>query len=58
MRGLGKILLEGRVEDARQYIANSIGTEMLSDKSEEVLGYFIDGDPSGNPHSLPNDCSI
>ena len=43
MRGLGKILLEGRVEDARQYIANSIGTEMLSDKSEEVLGYFIDG---------------
>ena len=48
MKGLTKILLEGRVEDARQYIANSIGTELLSDKSEEVLGYFIDGDPSGN----------
>ena len=48
MKGLTKILLEGRIEDARQYIANSIGTEMLSDKSEEVLGYFIDGDPSGN----------
>jgi hypothetical protein len=45
---LKDMLLEGRVEDARQYIANSIGTEMLSDGSEEILGYFIDGDPSGN----------
>jgi hypothetical protein len=48
MLGLQDILLEGRVEDARQYIAKAIGTEMLSDESEEVLGYFIDGDPSGN----------
>jgi hypothetical protein len=48
MKGLRNILLEGRIEDARQYIENSIGTELLSDESEEVLGYFIDGDPSGN----------
>jgi len=48
MKGLDNILLEGRIEDARQYIANSIGTELLSDESEEILGYFIDGDPSGN----------
>ena len=36
MKGLSKILLEGRVEDARQYIANSIGTELLSDESEDI----------------------
>ena len=48
MLGLRNILLEGRVEDARQYIEKAIGTTMLSDESEEVLGYFIDGDPSGN----------
>jgi len=48
MLGLQNILLEGRVEDARQYIEKAIGTTILSDESEEVLGYFIDGDPSGN----------
>lgn len=46
MLGLQDILLEGRIDDARQYIENAVG--FLSDKDEEVLGYFIDGDPSGN----------
>ena len=40
------ILFEGRIEDARRYIQDEVG--MLSDESEEILGYFIDGDPSGN----------
>ena len=46
MKGLSNILLEGRIDDAKQYIENAVG--FLSDKDEEVLGYFIDGDPSGN----------
>ena len=46
MLGLQDILLEGRIDDAKQYIENAVG--FLSDKDEEVLGYFIDGDPSGN----------
>ena len=46
MKGLNKILLEGRIDDAKQYIENAVG--LMSDADEEVLGYFIDGDPSGN----------
>jgi len=46
MNGLNKILLEGRVEDAKQYFENAVGG--MSDESEEIFGHFVYSDPSGN----------
>ena len=51
MKGLNKILLEGRVEDAREYLETFVGeTGYLKTEEDvdEVLGYFVAGDPSGN----------
>jgi len=46
MKGLTKILLEGRIEDAERYIHNSVG--LMSDESQEIFQNFVDSDPSGN----------
>ena len=51
MKGLNKILLEGRVEDAREYLETFIdenGYLKTEEDVDEVLGYFVVGDPSGN----------
>ena len=51
MLGLQDILLEGRVEDARQYLETFIdenGYLKTEEDLDEVLGYFVEGDPSGN----------
>ena len=50
MLGLQDILLEGRIDDAKQYIENAVG--FLSDKDEEVFQNFVDSDPSGNQKYL------
>ena len=50
MLGLKDILLEGRIDDAKQYIENAVG--FLSDKDEEVFQNFVDSDPSGNQKYL------
>ena len=51
MLGLQHILLEGRVEDAREYLESFIdenGYLKTEEDLDEVLGYFVKGDPSGN----------
>ena len=51
MKGLTKILLEGRVEDARQYLETFVdenGYLKTEEDVDEVLGYFVADDPSGN----------
>ena len=47
MKGLNKILLEGRVEDAREYYSKLLVGMVICCKTEEdvneVLDYFIAG---------------
>ena len=50
MKGLSKILLEGRIEDAERYIHDAVG--LMSDESEEIFGHFVHSDPSGNQKYL------
>jgi hypothetical protein len=50
MKGLSKILLEGRIEDAERYIHNSVG--LMSDESQEIFQNFVDSDPSGSQKYL------
>ena len=50
MKGLSKILLEGRIEDAERYIHNAVG--LMSDESQEIFQNFVDSDPSGNQKYL------
>ena len=45
MKGLDKILLEGRVEDAKNLL-NKTYDDM--DYVEDIVSDFVDGDPSGN----------
>jgi len=45
MNGLDKILLEGRVEDAKNLL-NKTYDDM--DYVEDIVSDFVDGDPSGN----------
>ena len=45
------LLTEGRVEDAREYLETFIdenGYLKTEEDVNEVLGYFVEGDPSGN----------
>ena len=59
MKGLSKILLEGRVEDAQQYFENAVGSWPVAEfqnpagvgagtNVEGVLNHFVQNDPSGN----------
>ena len=59
MKGLGKILLEGRVEDAQQYFENTVGSWPVAEPRnpvnigagtnlDGVLQHFVQNDPSGN----------
>ena len=59
MKGLGKILLEGRVEDAQQYFENVVGSWPVAEPGnpagigsqtnlDGVLQHFVQNDPSGN----------
>ena len=51
MKGLNNILLEGRVEDAREYLETFIdenGYLKTEEDLDEVLDYFVEDDPSGN----------
>ena len=59
MKGLNKILLEGRVEDAQQYFKNAVGSWPVVEPDnplglgvgtniEGVLQHFAQNDPSGN----------
>ena len=59
MKGLSKILLEGRVEDAQQYFENAVGSWPVAEfqnpagvgvgtNLEGVLDHFVQNDPSGN----------
>ena len=59
MKGLNKILLEGRVEDAQQYFENAVGDWPVAELNnhagigdgtnlEGVLQHFVNNDPSGN----------
>ena len=51
MLGLQDILLEGRIEDAREYLETFIGENgylKTEEDVDEVLGYFVKDDPSGN----------
>ena len=50
MKGLSKILLEGRIEDAERYIHNAVG--LMSDDSQEIFDYLVKNDPSGNQKYL------
>ena len=59
MKGLNKILLEGRVEDAQQYFENAVGSWPVAEPGnpvgigsqtnlDGVLQHFVQNDPSGN----------
>ena len=59
MKGLNKILLEGRGEDAQQYFENAVGSWPVAEfqnpagvgagtNVEGVLKHFVQNDPSGN----------
>jgi len=59
MKGLSKILLEGRVEDAQKYFENAVGSWPVAEPGnplgigvgtnlEGVLQHFVQNDPSGN----------
>ena len=59
MKGLRKILLEGRVEDAQKYFENTVGSWPVAEfqnpagigagtNLEGVLDHFVQNDPSGN----------
>ena len=59
MKGLRKILLEGRVEDAQQYFEKAVGSWPVAEfqnpagigagtNIEGVLQHFVQNDPSGN----------
>ena len=59
MKGLGKILLEGRVEDAQKYFENAVGSWPVAEPGnpagvgeytnlQGVLDHFVSEDPSGN----------
>jgi len=59
MKGLSKILLEGRVEDAQQYFEKAVGSWPVAEfqnpagigagtNLEGVLDHFVQNDPSGN----------
>ena len=59
MKGLNKILLEGRVEDAQQYLEKAVGSWPVAEfqnpagvgagtNVEGVLDHFVQNDPSGN----------
>ena len=59
MKGLGKILIEGRVEDAQKYFENAVGSWPVAEPGnpagvgggtnlQGVLDHFVSEDPSGN----------
>ena len=59
MKGLNKILLEGRVEDAQQYFEKAVGSWPVAEfqnpagigagtNIDGVLQHFVQNDPSGN----------
>ena len=59
MKGLNRILLEGRVEDAKQYFEKAVGSWPVAEPDnpagigastnlEGVLQHFVQNDPSGN----------
>ena len=59
MKGLGKILIEGRVEDAQKYFENAVGSWPVAEAGnpsgvgagtnlQGVLDHFVSEDPSGN----------
>ena len=59
MKGLGNILLEGRVEDAQKYFEDAVGSWPVAEPGnlagvgaytnvEGVLEHFVKEDPSGN----------
>ena len=59
MKGLGKILREGRVEDAQKYFENAVGSWPVAEPGnpagvgvgtnlQSVLNHFVSEDPSGN----------
>ena len=50
MKGLSKILLEGRIEDAREYLETFEwdGYGKTEQDVNEVLDWFVADDPSGN----------
>ena len=59
MKGLSKILLEGRVEDAQRYFEKAVGSWPVAEPGnpvgigsqtnlEGVLDHFVQNDPSGN----------
>ena len=59
MKGLNRILIEGRVEDAQKYFENAVGSWPVAEPGnpagvgeytnlEGVLDHFVQNDPSGN----------
>jgi len=59
MKGLGNILIEGRVEDAQKYFENAVGSWPVAEPGnpvgigvgtnlQGVLDHFVNEDPSGN----------